>query len=112
MATEKAIRHHLRGVVTGCDQPIAAAVHSGDLADGVDVGIDCPAAVVDQDSATLTDCAVAFCQAVKAAGYTPGVYFYRNTGKNRLFFKEFALGQELQTFPHEQPDVLPQFRQR
>lgn len=32
------------------------------------------------DSATLTDCAVAFCQAVKAAGYTPGVYFYRNTG--------------------------------
>lgn len=31
----------------------------------------------DVDSATVTDCAVAFCEKIKAAGYTPGVYAYR-----------------------------------
>ncbi len=29
---------------------------------------------------TRTDCAVAFCEKIKAAGYTPGVYFNRNLG--------------------------------
>ncbi len=31
-------------------------------------------------SDVLTDCAAAFCEAVKAGGYTPAVYFYPNTG--------------------------------
>lgn len=29
---------------------------------------------------TRTDCAVAFCETIRAAGYTPGVYFNRNLG--------------------------------
>lgn len=32
------------------------------------------------DSAILSDCAVAFCETVRAAGYEPGVYFSRHTG--------------------------------
>ena len=28
----------------------------------------------------LTDCAVAFCETVKAAGFEPGVYIYNDTG--------------------------------
>lgn len=32
------------------------------------------------DTATLTDCAVAFCETVKNAGYEPGVYFNRYLG--------------------------------
>ena len=32
------------------------------------------------DGTTLTDCALAFCETVKAGGYTPCVYFYRHTG--------------------------------
>ncbi|MBR3292930.1 MAG: glycoside hydrolase family 25 protein [Oscillospiraceae bacterium] len=32
------------------------------------------------DTQTLSDCAVAFCETVKSAGYTPGVYFNRHTG--------------------------------
>lgn len=31
-------------------------------------------------AATLTDCAVAYCERVKSAGYQPGVYFNRHTG--------------------------------
>ena len=31
------------------------------------------------DSETLTNCALTFCRTVKEAGFTPGVYFYRNT---------------------------------
>ena len=34
----------------------------------------------DVDGATLTDCAVAFCQTIEQAGYRAGVYFYRNLG--------------------------------
>lgn len=32
------------------------------------------------DNETLTDCAVAFCETVKAAGFEPGVYIYNDTG--------------------------------
>jgi lysozyme len=31
---------------------------------------------------TLTDCALAFCETVKDAGYEPAVYFYRDLGYN------------------------------
>ena len=34
----------------------------------------------DLDPMTLTDCAVAFCQTIEAAGYEPGVYFNRYLG--------------------------------
>lgn len=32
------------------------------------------------DGETITDCAVAFCEKIRAAGYTPGVYAYRYLG--------------------------------
>lgn len=32
------------------------------------------------DAETLTQCAVAFCQTIEAAGYEPCMYFYRHTG--------------------------------
>ena len=32
------------------------------------------------DTATLSDCTVAFCETVRSAGYTAGIYFNRNTG--------------------------------
>ena len=32
------------------------------------------------DTKTLSDCAVAFCETVKSAGYRAGIYFNRNTG--------------------------------
>lgn len=32
------------------------------------------------DGATLTDCAIAFCQRIEQAGYEAGIYFYRNLG--------------------------------
>ena len=32
------------------------------------------------DTAVLSDCAVAFCETIRAAGYEPGVYFSRHTG--------------------------------
>ena len=32
------------------------------------------------DSAVITDCAIAFCETVKKAGYTPCIYFNRNMG--------------------------------
>lgn len=32
------------------------------------------------DSETLTECAVAFCEEIKAAGFDPGVYVYNDTG--------------------------------
>ncbi len=32
------------------------------------------------DSETLTNCALAFCRTIEAAGYTPMVYFYRHLG--------------------------------
>lgn len=32
------------------------------------------------DNETLTDCAVAFCETIKTAGYEPGVYIYNDTG--------------------------------
>lgn len=32
------------------------------------------------DSTTITDCAVAFCERIRSAGYDAGVYFYQQTG--------------------------------
>lgn len=34
----------------------------------------------DWNSATLSDCAVAFCETVRRGGYTPGIYFNRHLG--------------------------------
>ncbi len=34
----------------------------------------------DWNAATLSDCAVAFCETVRRAGYTPGLYFNRHLG--------------------------------
>ena len=36
----------------------------------------------------LTDCAIAFCEAVRAAGYEPAVYFYRHLG-----YYDYELGR-------------------
>ena len=56
------------------------------------------------DSETLTDCALAFCQTIEAAGYTPMVYFYRHLGYydydlGRLAGYDFWVGS-----PGEVPD--------
>lgn len=34
----------------------------------------------DWNSATLSDCAVAFCETIRRGGYTPGIYFNRHLG--------------------------------
>ncbi len=38
----------------------------------------------------MTECAVAFCEEVKAQGYTPGVYFNQDYGYNYLDLRELA----------------------
>ena len=40
------------------------------------------------DARTLTDCAIAFCETIEAAGYTPMVYFNIQQAVNRLYLDE------------------------
>ncbi len=42
------------------------------------------------DARTLTDCAKAFCDAVKAAGYAPMIYFNTDQSFNRLHLRELT----------------------
>ena len=50
------------------------------------------------DNETLTDCAVAFCETIKAAGYEPGVYIYNDTGY-------YGYDLALQRGHRDQPDA-------
>ena len=42
------------------------------------------------DSRTLTDCAVAFCETIRAAGYVPMIYFNQHVGRELLFLEELS----------------------
>lgn len=42
------------------------------------------------DSRTITDCAIAFCKTVKAAGYEPMVYFNQDLGENLFLLQELT----------------------
>lgn len=51
------------------------------------------ARTADVDARTLTDCTLAFCRAVEAAGYAPMVYFNTSQAQKRLYL------QELEQYP-------------
>lgn len=42
------------------------------------------------DARTVTDCAIAFCQLVKAAGYEPMIYFNESISRNRMYLEELT----------------------
>lgn len=44
----------------------------------------------DMDARTLTDCSIAFCEAVKEAGYDPGLYFNPDLGSRLLYLGELT----------------------
>lgn len=65
------------------------------------------ARTANMDSRTLTDCAIAFCEAVEEAGYTPMVYFNANLAQNLLLLEELtdygfwlAMYADQMEFPH------------
>ena len=50
--------------------------------------IDATSRTANMDARTLTDCAIAFCETIKAAGYTPMVYFNTNQSMEMLYLAE------------------------
>lgn len=50
--------------------------------------IDATSRTANMDPRTLTDCAIAFCQTVKNAGYTPMIYFNTNQSLEMLYLVE------------------------
>ena len=42
------------------------------------------------DARTVTDCAIAFCEQIKAAGYRPMVYFNESISRNRMYLEELT----------------------
>lgn len=42
------------------------------------------------DARTLTDCTIAFCETIRAAGHTPMVYFNKNQGEKLLYLEELT----------------------
>lgn len=42
------------------------------------------------DARTLTDCTIAFCETIQAAGHTPMVYFNKNQGEKLLYLEELT----------------------
>lgn len=62
------------------------------------------------DVTTLTDCAVAFCETVKAAGYTPAVYYNRTIGYYRYDLTRLTPYTVWFSLPVTPPDVtFPSF---
>ena len=61
----------------------------------------------DADKRTVTDCTIAFCETVKAAGYAPMVYFNRHQAQDFLHLEELtdypfwlALYSDRMTYPY------------
>ena len=52
--------------------------------------IDEEARTANVDSRTLTDCTIAFCEEIKAAGYTPMVYFNPDIERKNMFLEELT----------------------
>ena len=48
------------------------------------------ARTANMDARTLTDCTIAFCETIKAAGYTPMVYFNREQALNLVYLTELT----------------------
>lgn len=44
----------------------------------------------DMDARTLTDCAIAFCDTVKAAGFDPGIYFNLDLAERLMYLTELT----------------------
>lgn len=44
----------------------------------------------DMDARTLTDCTIAFCEAVKTAGYDPGIYFNLDLANRLMYLTELT----------------------
>lgn len=62
----------------------------------------------DMDRRTLTDCSIAFCSAVKEAGYEPGIYFNPDLGSRLLYLGELtdyrfwlAMYSSTMSYPHK-----------
>lgn len=70
--------------------------------------IDTEARTGNSDARTVTDCTIAFCQAVEAAGYQPMVYFNRHHAQEYLYLEELtrypfwlALYSDRMTYPYQ-----------
>jgi len=70
--------------------------------------IDRDARTADMDARTVTDCTVAFCQAVEDAGYQPMVYFNRHQARDFLYLEELtrypfwlAMYSDRMTYPYK-----------
>lgn len=48
------------------------------------------ARTANMDARTLTDCSIAFCDTVQAAGYTPMIYFNREQAQNLVYLEELT----------------------
>jgi len=59
---------------------------------------------------TLTDCTVAFCDAVKAAGYTPMTYFNKTLGYLKLDLHQTQKYAGWYAYYHERPDFVYDFQ--
>jgi GH25 family lysozyme M1 (1,4-beta-N-acetylmuramidase) len=44
----------------------------------------------DVDTRTVTDCAIAFCEQIKVAGYTPMIYFNESISRHRMYLEELT----------------------
>jgi len=42
------------------------------------------------DARTVTDCAIAFCEKIKAAGHTPMIYFNESLSRSRMYLEELT----------------------
>lgn len=70
--------------------------------------IDAEARTGQLDARTVTDCTLAFCQRIEAAGYQPMVYFNRHQAQDFLYLEELArypfwlaLYSDRMTYPHK-----------
>ena len=62
----------------------------------------------DMDARTLTDCSIAFCEAVKAKGFDPGVYFNPDQASRLMYLTELtdyrfwlAMYSSTMSYPHK-----------
>ena len=64
------------------------------------------ARTADLDSVRLTDCAVAFCETIRRAGYTPCVYYNRTTGYYRYDLSRLTNYDVWYALPCSPPDII------
>ena len=64
------------------------------------------ARTADLDITRLTDCAVAFCETIRRAGYTPCVYYNRTTGYYRYDLSRLTTYPVWFALPCSPPDII------